>query len=593
MAALAKRTIRIGGVPEHFNYLFTLAKLRGLYEKHNVDVEFVVKKCGTGAMIQALKNKEVDMIVALTEGLVADIAKGSDIRIFGTYVQSPLCWALSSGAGSNVKTINDMRHKTFGISRYGSGSHLMAYVLAMQRGWDAQQDIRFRVCGDFQALRDSVNADEVSDAEGHADAFLWETFTTKPYHDSGEVQRIGEITTPWPCFMVAGLKGMLDRNGGGDLIAVKRALSAIREAAEIFKTESEAMIETISKEYGILKEDARQWYSGVDIRAHRYVSQIALETALQVLCETGVLEEDLAITVDKLIDPRVAELQMDIKQVKLYGSNSSLLNRVYRGLEEANQGTSVFDKLSYQDLAKHDQTVYNGIDAVKDAIKKCKISERSHVLNVGSGMGGCARYLAGSSGCHVLACEMQNDLHKAALEFTERTGLEDKVHHMGGDFLQLGNHLRSSTYDAVCSWLTVLHFQSRDKLFNLCYNLTRPGGQFYAQDFMASEGGVSVQEREILRSEVYCSVLQNEKQYHDSLHAAGFREIVFEDMTENWKKFTSKRSSDWAKDEVQLRSAYGDETYEKLGKFYKSIASLFLGGRLKGVTVVAQKPMGW
>ena len=84
------------------------------------------------------------------------------------------------------------------------------------------------------------------------------------------------------------------------MIAVKRALSAIREAAEIFKTESEAMIETISKEYGILKEDARQWYSGVDIRAHRYVSQIALETALQVLCETGVLEEDLAITVDKL-----------------------------------------------------------------------------------------------------------------------------------------------------------------------------------------------------------------------------------------------------------------------------------------------------
>ena len=40
---MAKRVVRIGGVPEHFNYLFTLAKVRGLYEKYNVDVEFVIK----------------------------------------------------------------------------------------------------------------------------------------------------------------------------------------------------------------------------------------------------------------------------------------------------------------------------------------------------------------------------------------------------------------------------------------------------------------------------------------------------------------------------------------------------------------------
>ena len=113
--------------------------------------------------------------------------------------------------------------------------------------------------------------------------------------------------------MVAGLKEMLDGNNGDDLIAVKRALSAIREAAEIFKSESELMIETISKEYGILKEDAQKWYKQVDIRAHRYVSQIALETALQVLCETGVLQEDLSITVDSS-STYCGELQMDIKQ---------------------------------------------------------------------------------------------------------------------------------------------------------------------------------------------------------------------------------------------------------------------------------------
>ncbi len=42
-------------------------------------------------MIQALKKNELDVIVALTEGLVADIVNHSDIRLLGTYVvRSPV-----------------------------------------------------------------------------------------------------------------------------------------------------------------------------------------------------------------------------------------------------------------------------------------------------------------------------------------------------------------------------------------------------------------------------------------------------------------------------------------------------------------------
>ena len=73
----------------------------------------------------------------------------------------------------------------------------MACVLAVQRGWDPKSDIKFTVVGDFKNLRDAVNS-------GTADAFMWETFTTKPFWDSGEIRRVGDITTPWPCFLLAG-----------------------------------------------------------------------------------------------------------------------------------------------------------------------------------------------------------------------------------------------------------------------------------------------------------------------------------------------------------------------------------------------------
>jgi sulfonate transport system substrate-binding protein len=126
-------------------------------------------------MIQNLKNGSLDVIVALTEGIVADIARGSDLRILGTYVESPLCWAVSAGAQSDIRSIEDLRGQTIGISRLQSGSHLMSFVLAHQRQWDTS-GLKFEVKGNFDNLCKSVN-------DGSTQAFLWESFMTKPWHD--------------------------------------------------------------------------------------------------------------------------------------------------------------------------------------------------------------------------------------------------------------------------------------------------------------------------------------------------------------------------------------------------------------------------
>ena len=53
-----------------------------------MQVEWVTEGNGTGAMIKQLKDGNVDIIVALTEGLVTEISRGSDIRLLGTYVVS-------------------------------------------------------------------------------------------------------------------------------------------------------------------------------------------------------------------------------------------------------------------------------------------------------------------------------------------------------------------------------------------------------------------------------------------------------------------------------------------------------------------------
>lgn len=277
-APTAPRVLRVGGVPEHFNYPWQVGINEGFFDKYNCKVEWVVMKCGTGQMIQALKSGEVDMIVALTEGLVKDIAQGSDLRLLATYVQSPLCWAVSAGAESDVSDLSDLQGTTFGISRYTSGSHLMAYTLAMQEGWDPQNDVKFSVEGNFQNLRDSVNL-------GRTEAFMWETFTTKPYHDSGEVRRVGEVYTPWPAFMLAARETTLER----DPELVRDVLAGIGDATSYFHRARYLMPRSVATACDLDEKDVQKWYEGVNITASSVIERSAIEKATSVLIKVGVL----------------------------------------------------------------------------------------------------------------------------------------------------------------------------------------------------------------------------------------------------------------------------------------------------------------
>jgi len=279
-----KHSLRVGGVPEHFNYPISMAIDRRMYQTRAMP-QFVIQRCGTGAMISNLKNKSVDVIIALTEGLVSEIAKNrSDIRIIGTYVQSPLCWAISAAKDSTttgplkrpIRSVDDLDGATWAVSRMGSGSHLMASVLAATKGW--KSGAKFQVTGKFKALRDSVNA-------GDTDAFMWETFTTKPYHDSGEVRRVGEIYTPWPCFMIATRSDVIESRKKD----LRELIMGMSRAAKAFNEESKTMPSFVAKQFGLKLQDAQAWYEKVDIVSTTKVDPQALLKAQAALVNAGVL----------------------------------------------------------------------------------------------------------------------------------------------------------------------------------------------------------------------------------------------------------------------------------------------------------------
>ena len=76
------------------------------------------------------------------------------------------------------------------------------------------------------------------------------------------------------------------------------------------------------------------------------------------------------------------------------------------------------EPLTPDQLFPFDQFHYHGIDAVRAAAGIVGLGRTSRVLEVGSGLGGPARYLAHTVGCHVTALELQEELHDLARTLT-------------------------------------------------------------------------------------------------------------------------------------------------------------------------------
>lgn len=75
---------------------------------------------GTGQLIAALKADEIDISIALTEALITGIVKKTaEYKIVGTYVTSPLNWAVIVGKDSKYQNLEDLRGEKIGISRIG------------------------------------------------------------------------------------------------------------------------------------------------------------------------------------------------------------------------------------------------------------------------------------------------------------------------------------------------------------------------------------------------------------------------------------------------------------------------------------------
>lgn len=242
------KTIKIAGVPEHFNHPWQMCIENGEFNEVGINLEWSNVPEGTGKLCQMLRDNETDMAIILTEGIVKDIANGNPSKIIQKYIQSPLLWGIHVASASAFKTLADLENKKAAISRFGSGSHLMAFVNANNQGF-SKESVAFEVVNTIDGAVEALTNQK-------ADYFMWERFMTQPLVDNGTFRKLADCPTPWASFIVVATDKALEENK----YCIAQILEIINNTTIEFK-QIPSIDRTLANVFNLKLENVQQWLS--------------------------------------------------------------------------------------------------------------------------------------------------------------------------------------------------------------------------------------------------------------------------------------------------------------------------------------------
>ncbi len=142
--------------------------------------------------------------------------------------------------------------------------------------------------------------------------------------------------------------------------------------------------------------------------------------------------------------------------------------------------------LTPAELAPLDQFHTRGLAATEELAEATGIARGTHVIDVGSGLGGPSRYLAAAFGCHVSGIDLSASFVAAASYLAGLTGLAERVEYRQADALALP--FAASTFDLAWTQHVAMNIADRAKLYAEVHRVLQPGGRFAIYDVVAGNG---------------------------------------------------------------------------------------------------------
>src|SRR6476661_4587016 len=216
------------------------------------------------------------------------------------------------------------------------------------------------------------------------------------------------------------------------------------------------------------------------------------------------------------------------------------------------------------------------------------IGPGSEVLEVGSGSGGPAVYIAAERGCRLTGVDINEHGVRNAGALARARGVDHRVRFEAVD---AGRPLpfADASFDAVISNDAMCHIADRPAALRDWHRVLRPGGRALFTDAMVITGPVS-QEELAARSSIGFYLFVPPGANEAMLREAGFTVRAVQDVTANAADVASRWMEARARQREALVAREGETNFEGLQRFLRCVSTLSVERRLSRFAYLAEKP---
>lgn len=243
-------------------------------------------------------------------------------------------------------------------------------------------------------------------------------------------------------------------------------------------------------------------------------------------------------------------------------------------------------RLTEEELKEHDQDHFGGLDAVDRLASAAGIDAGTHVLDVCSGMGGPARYLAHRHGCRVTGLDLTRSRHDSAVRLTALVKLDHLVDFHCGSASAMP--FDDASFDVVIGQEAWAHVPGKPRLIEEAARVVRPGGRIAFTDIMARTTlPEAIAER--LSREMTFSEIASLGDYRELLDGAGCEVLEATDLSDEWTKILRRRLAMYRSLGGSTAARFGPARSREWDSAYAFFVGLFAQGVLGGGRIVAHR----
>ena len=244
------------------------------------------------------------------------------------------------------------------------------------------------------------------------------------------------------------------------------------------------------------------------------------------------------------------------------------------------------ENLTQDNLNPLDQDHYGGIEANAALASKAAITQSDHVLDVCSGMGGPARWLAHRIGCRVTGLELNERRCQAASRLTTLTRLSGTVEFSCGNALAMP--FADGAFDVAVSQEAFVHVPDKPRLLAECARVVKSGGRIAFTDIV-QRGRLDDRDLARLRDEMAYPSVETIGGYRKLLQESGCDEVQVDDLSDKWTRILVDRLAMYRSLRVNTVAKFGEARGESWDRAYSFFVSLYTTGQLGGARLIARR----